>query len=94
MNKAMMQEKELKKTIKSIMEDIIAGSENEMEDNPKGSKEYEDAKAFLEKGHEELVSIITANVMSDITGAKKEMKFMGTEKIKWFVSQKLQEWGY
>ena len=69
----------------------IGGAENAMEDYKPGSEEYENAKKFLEQGHDELAKYFYNRVMSC---CQEHAKFAGSDFLKERIERRLNKWGY
>ncbi len=75
--------------------DMIGGNENQMEDNQKGTEEYETAKNFLKQGKTELRDYFYQMIMRRVEkDAQTELKFAGSDFLKKIIDNRLTKWGY
>lgn len=88
--------------IESIVNDIVGGLENIMNDNPEESTEYKEAEQDLEN-YEKLINTIYKELLElefIQTGfgrgfeTKNYLKFEGKEEIVKRIEEKLNEYGY
>lgn len=76
-----------------LTKDIIGGMENTMQDNLEGSELYEEAKAFLTQGHEQLKAYFY-DMLKANREAQKHLKFAGNAFLLERIERRLTKWGY
>lgn len=88
-------QREAYRWIMASMSEFIGGYENTMMDYPEDDEEYQTAKAFLSRPHDELIEFIYNDVMAGADkGMARHLRFAGTEWIKERISKRLTKWGY
>ena len=73
--------------------DIIGGRENDLQDYPEDSEEYQAAKAFLTMGHDAMKELFYCMLTSQ-REMQRELRFAGNAFLLERIERRLRKWGY
>ena len=86
-------QKAIYRMMDELTRDIIGGHENTMQDCPEDSGEYQEAKAFLEMGHEAMKEFFYQMLLAE-RDMQKELRFAGNAFLLERIERRLTKWGY
>ena len=73
--------------------DIIGGRENDLQDYPEDSEEYQEAQRFLTMGHDAMKELFY-DMLTAQREMQKELRFAGNAFLLERIERRLTKWGY